>query len=745
MKQNFPITSCKPLTLILAGLFCSGNAMANAEELYFSDLPIVASVSRLPQRLADAPTAVTVIDRDIIKASGARDLNDVFRLVPGFQTFPHNTESARVTYHGLTDDAFSPRLQVLIDGRSQYSPAFRDGVNWLMLPVAIEDIERIEVVRGTNNVSYGTNAFLGVVNIITVDPALTRGFSVSSNYGNQGVRDYSLRAGGKVGEVGNVRFTYQQKDDDGLADRADWRDDNRTRLFDLRTDLTLTDRDVLETSLGKSTGRNLRGRLVSTGDNLNKTFFNESKPGDPIRNYDQSTTYAQLKWRRVLDANSDFSLRYAYRQDYASEAYVQRQQDTFFDSARVSGKDYLVSIDTGGESKTHELEAQYVGRASEQLRFVGGAGWRWDSLSSPYNFYEKGEVDRNIGRLFSSLEWKPSQYFTGNAGLALERDSVGGNHESPRVSANFHVTPENTVRIGYSKAYRTGSMLDYLGDRRNVAYAREDGTVLSDGDVYRRRFVGNPDLAAEELQTWEIGFLGDWKAQRMSLDVRVFDERIPNRLMEYDVRVDKNSCPANPLCEDRYIGAPPSTAPTEAPEFRVTLPIQSVRTRGLEYQWRWQPLEATRLMLSQAFVNIVATPTTNTDAEGFLPGGQLQLRQNRTAADRALTQDLTEQSSPTHSTSLLIMQKLPYGVDVAVAGYWVGNSRWSRNTSNQGYERYDFRLGKSFKIGGQRGEVAYTAQSINTHSEYQGLSNNSADIFARVVERRQWVSLRLDF
>lgn len=85
----------------------SGQSWSADEGAYFSDLPVVASVSRLPQRLADAPTAVTVIDRDMIKASGVRDLSDVFRLVPGFQTYPHNTEPARVSYHGLNDEDYS--------------------------------------------------------------------------------------------------------------------------------------------------------------------------------------------------------------------------------------------------------------------------------------------------------------------------------------------------------------------------------------------------------------------------------------------------------------------------------------------------------------------------------------------------------------------------------------------------------------------------------------------------------------
>jgi iron complex outermembrane receptor protein len=74
----------KKLVLALLGCGLLGHVLAADEDLFFSELPIVASVSRLPQRLADAPTAVTVLDREIIKASGARDLNDILQTGPGF-------------------------------------------------------------------------------------------------------------------------------------------------------------------------------------------------------------------------------------------------------------------------------------------------------------------------------------------------------------------------------------------------------------------------------------------------------------------------------------------------------------------------------------------------------------------------------------------------------------------------------------------------------------------------------------
>ena len=121
---------------------------AAEEDMFFSELPIVASVSRLPQALSEAPGAVTVIDRDMIRASGARNFADLLRLVPGFQVTPPNQDGAVVAYHGLSNEEYTPRVQVLIDGRSQYSPLFKSGVNWNLLPVGLEIIDRIALICG---------------------------------------------------------------------------------------------------------------------------------------------------------------------------------------------------------------------------------------------------------------------------------------------------------------------------------------------------------------------------------------------------------------------------------------------------------------------------------------------------------------------------------------------------------------------------------------------------------------------
>ena len=648
------------------------------EELFFSEMPIVASVSRLPQRLADVPTSVTVIDREMIRALPIRDLNDVFRLVPGFQTYPNTTEAGRVTYHGLTDEEFSPRLQVMVDGRSMYSPAFRNGTNWALIPVALDDIERIEIVRGTNAVSYGSNAFLGVINIITVDPSLVRGTSISGSHGSQNVRDYGVRTGGKLGESGDFRFTYRQQNDDALRNRYDWIDSYKKQLFDFRADFALSEGDSLQVSAGHVEAMTQRGRLSSSNW--------QSNPRNPIRDFEQSNSFLQLQWRRALSVDSDFLLRYAYSVDRGSEGFI--------NPGNPSGgiQPYLYDP-WGAEGMRQEIEAQHNLRLFDTFRLAWGGSWRQDTVSAVTTLAAQGDVRRNVSRLFGNLEWKPVTWVTGNLGLSGEEDTLAGFHFAPRASIAFHINPRNTLRVGASRAYRTGSIVDYRGDWYNGA---------------KHQFKGDPNMPSERMDTWELSYIGDWRDWRMSLDVRLFNEKVYNRLLV----IDQNE-------SDDLVGD-------------AMTAIQDVRMRGIEYQWRWQPIEQTRFVLSQMFIDIdsefMQSALGNTLNSLWNPGNDYEKRNNINA--------LSERGTPHRTTSLLLIQKLPLGLEFSAAAYWQDKMKWSINTWAERYHRIDTRLAYPFRWSGMSGEVAWTIQSANgVHFEYKAY-NDPAD---RIVERRQWI------
>ena len=133
---------------------------------FLSDQPMtVTSATRLKQEVRNVPASVTIIDRSMIEASSATSIIELLRLVPGFQVGCRYGNECTATYHGLSSE-HNTRLHILVNGRSVYDPVF-GGALWYALPISIDEIESIEVLRGPNAAAYGANSFSGVVNIKT--------------------------------------------------------------------------------------------------------------------------------------------------------------------------------------------------------------------------------------------------------------------------------------------------------------------------------------------------------------------------------------------------------------------------------------------------------------------------------------------------------------------------------------------------------------------------------------------------
>lgn len=164
---------CTPFFVLCHGLFAgdaygthAGGAVSEADVL--GDIPLVNIASRFAQPLKRAPASVTIIDRALLDASGAQTWADIFRLVPGFQSYAVNGNRYGVSYHGF-GKGLPNRLEVMVDGRSVYEPVF-SAVVWGALGVNFDDIDHIEIVRGPSTPSQGSNALLGAVNIVTRTP-----------------------------------------------------------------------------------------------------------------------------------------------------------------------------------------------------------------------------------------------------------------------------------------------------------------------------------------------------------------------------------------------------------------------------------------------------------------------------------------------------------------------------------------------------------------------------------------------
>src|SRR6202023_967713 len=160
----------------------------------------VTSVSKREQKLSKAGAAIYVINQEDIRRSGAVNIPDLLRMVPGVHVAQINAHTWAISIRGFTDK-YGDKVLVMIDGRSVYTP-LSSGVNWDQQDVPLEDIDRIEVIRGPGGTVWGANAVNGVINIITKNAKTTQGGLASVGGGSHESAQGLLQYGGTIGQQG---------------------------------------------------------------------------------------------------------------------------------------------------------------------------------------------------------------------------------------------------------------------------------------------------------------------------------------------------------------------------------------------------------------------------------------------------------------------------------------------------------------------------------------------------------------
>lgn len=283
--------------------------LAYAGDLFINDqaVPEVLTATHLYQPPAAVPGSISSIDRELIIASGARNITDLLRLVPGMLVVPDSGNLTTVNYHG-TSPGQARRLQVLIDGRSVYRAGFAK-VDWTSLPVAIEDIQRIEVFRGPNTVSYGANALLGVINIITVPAKDAHGTVLKTTLGENGIHDWYARQAWHS-DRSDMRLSLSGLADNGFDNRedgTDFHDGRRLSRFNVRANHQLDERNAIDWQLAFKEGSN------QINNNYRPAFAGKINPrlGEQDDNSDeQATDYgASLRWANIINAKHSISVQ----------------------------------------------------------------------------------------------------------------------------------------------------------------------------------------------------------------------------------------------------------------------------------------------------------------------------------------------------------------------------------------------------------------------------------------------------
>jgi len=462
------------------------------ESIFLDDMPVVLSASRLSQPINEAPIAVTIIDRQMIRDSGAWDLSEIFRLVPGmyvaYHADPYYSADSTVAYHGMVTTTTSDRMQVLIDGRSVYASLF-GGVNWSDLPIILDDIERIEVIRGPDSASYGANSYSGVINIITRHPAETQGKSVSMALGN-GRKEGIFRYGSKIGAL-SYRLTASIRDDKGEDDTIKrptsvftfWnlnKYDNKTiHNLNLRADYQVNSADTLEFQFGYNGGPREVGE-----------YNNVSAISRRAENH-----FEMLHWRRALEAGGELSVQAFHT--------VERVYARLKDSDGVSDGDAIL--------RRYDLEVQHTFSPFKNARLVWGGSIRYDQTYAPYylgvgnNQYLYGDFPYHLRRFFANLEWRARPDLVFNVGGMTENNTYTGTDTTPRIAVNWHIQPGHTLRLSHSRATRSPS-----------AYEKVYDTYWRSPEFYPNL----PEMQTERVKSTELGYIG--KYGKLDIDFRLF-------------------------------------------------------------------------------------------------------------------------------------------------------------------------------------------------------------------------------
>ena len=437
---------------------------------------VVVTASRYAQNALQAPAATTTITADEIALSGATSLPELLRRVPGVDVMRLGVGSADVSIRGF-NQRVANKLLVLVDGRSVYED-FLGLTIYDELPIQLDEIERIEIIRGPGSALYGANAFVGVVNIITKHPGVGSAAiaKVGGGSGNQGLGEF-------IASGRNGRFSYRLSGGYQQADK--WSVD-----FDpTRADYTpQVDNPNLALQTTKANGvaavRLSHDAEISVAAGVNK-YFTEIYPLGLLRNdaLDATHLYNQAN----LDAGP-FQVRifWNHLQGGATPQYQAVGQRSLATSL-VSN---VLDADTQLEQGFH---------LGGEHRITMGAGYRlkaerWDYLS-------QNPVEHHFSA-FIQEEYRPIQQLAITGSLRADRhplldDGKPGFAISPRGSAVYQVTDGQAVHASVGTAFREPTFVESYTQLLVPVPGQPNTAVLT---------VGNPALKPENVFSMELGY-----------------------------------------------------------------------------------------------------------------------------------------------------------------------------------------------------------------------------------------------
>jgi iron complex outermembrane receptor protein len=433
----------------------------------------VTSVSKQARSVMRSPAAITVLTQEDIRRSGVLSVPELLRGVPGLHVAQIDATHWSVSSRGFSDE-FSNKLLVMIDGRTIYAPIF-SGVLWNEHDLMLEDIERIEVVRGPGGTLWGANAVNGVIHIITRSAADTQGLLVSARSGSYQTFDGAARYGLALGERAHLRAygKFADRDEFETAGAGGAGDDSQSFRTGARLDWEPTASDHVT----------LQGDFYDV--NANRVLS-----AGPTDREDNLGGNVLLRARHTMAEHGELSFQ------------------TFWD--RTERRWDIVSE----ERDTFDVELQHAFQPLPRSELIWGAGYRVTSdetRGSPGLAFNPSSTTDQVYNVFGQVEITLlEELLSVTLGTKLEHNDYTGLEVQP--SGRLLLTPSEryTFWAAVSRAVRSPSRVE-----DDVVFTQQTGPLAI------QTAVGDSKVDSEDLLAWEAGFRAR-PHEAFNLDVAAF-------------------------------------------------------------------------------------------------------------------------------------------------------------------------------------------------------------------------------
>src|SRR5271163_1987584 len=447
----------------------------------------VTSVSKKEQKVSQTAAALFVITQDDIHRSGANNIPDLLRMVPGVNVAQINSNVWAISIRGFNGE-FSNKLLVMVDGRGAYLPSF-SGVFWDVLDVPLEDIARIEVIRGPGGTTWVANALDGVINIITKNASESHGGMVVTGAGNLNQGFGTAQYGGTVGQNTDYRVfaKYFNQDHQPNAPGSDGGDGWHSLRGGFRSDSKLSANDELM----------IEGDIYSARVGSLNSFINSIALPVP-----------QLSFVAVNATGGDIQTDWHHRISDRSDTNLQVSYDTY-DRNDVLRED----------RHTWSADFQHHFAWGSRQDVVWGVGYRYStSKTDGTPFISLDPANLNT-QLFSSFIQDEIALIPGRVSLTvgtkLEHNYYTGFGLMPSARVAWNLDEHQMIWAAISRALRTPGSIDASEQIDSTGFLGPGGTPVI------IRSVGNPNVQDETLLTYEAGYRSQLST-RLSLDIAAY-------------------------------------------------------------------------------------------------------------------------------------------------------------------------------------------------------------------------------